>query len=100
MIHLPADALRFLEPTDLHPPGVAPITQAQGGCSNPPAPPPESRFWVFAGDFSGAQVPQRRFNRRLVSGLDAGESRHSTSKSLFVRRTLCAERRLGMTCGR
>ena len=47
-----------------------------------------------------AQFPQRRFNRRLVSGLGTGESRHSTPKSLFVRRTLCAERRLGMTCGR
>ena len=77
------------------------MLQAQGGCSNPPAaPPPKSSFWVFAGDSSGARLPQRRFNRRLVSGLGAGESRHSTPKSLFVRRTLCAERRLGMTCGR
>ena len=48
----------------------------------------------------GAQLPQRRFNRRPVSGLGAGESRHSTPKSLFVRRALCAERCLGMTCGR
>jgi len=77
------------------------MLQAQGGCSNPPAAPhPKSPFWVFAGDLSGAQLPQRRFNRRLVSGLGAGESRHSTPKSLFVRRALCAERRLGMTCGR
>ena len=48
----------------------------------------------------GAQLPQRRFNRRLVLGLGAGESRHSAPKSLFVRRALCAERRLWMTCGR
>ena len=49
---------------------------------------------------SGAQLPQRRLNRRLVSGLGAGESRHSTPKSPFVRRDLCAEHSLGMTCGR
>jgi hypothetical protein len=32
---------------------------------------------------TGIAPPQRRFNRRLVSGSGAGESRHSTPKSLL-----------------
>jgi hypothetical protein len=35
----------------------------------------------------GARLPPRRFNRRLVSGMGADESRHPILKSLFVRRT-------------
>ncbi len=86
MAHIP---VAWATPT--RPPRARPLHPVSAGEREPRALPLAIR---------GAQLPPRRFNRRLVSGLGAGESRHSTPKSLFVRRALCAERRLGMTCGR
>ena len=48
----------------------------------------------------GAQLPERRFNRRLVSDLGAGESRHSTPESPLVGAPYAPNLCLGMTCGR